>query len=383
MSADAPAGAPSDVEGPSGTGTGSARVAVREDLAAVAPYGAPQLDVPVRLNTNEPPEPPPASFDRALARRLADVRLNRYPDREAVALRTALGARAGLPAEQVWVAGGSNEVLLQLWSAYGGPRRRLLLFTPGYSAHPFIARAAATPVVTADLDADLTLSPATAAAAVAAHRPDIVCIASPNAPTGVEVPFGAVRALHDAGNALVVLDGAYAEFGTQDPRPLLDELPRLVWVRTFSKAWRLAGARLGYAYGPAWVFDDVRRVRLPYHLDALAQAAGLAALDTAADVTAHIPAIVAERARLVTALAGLGAHTWPTGGNFVLFRVPDRSGRGLFEALLARGVLVRDFSAVERLTGALRVTVGTRGENDAFLHALEAALDDPVSRSGP
>lgn len=354
--------------------TGGARVAVRDDLADVTPYGAPQLDVAVRLNTNEPPQPPPDTFDRALARRLAAVHLNRYPDREAVALRSALGARAGLPAEQVWAASGSNEVLLQLWSAYGGPGRRLLLFAPGYSAHPLIARAAATPVVTADLDTDLSLSATTAAAAVDRHRPDIVCIASPNAPTGVEVPPEAVRALHDAGDALVVLDGAYAEFGRLDARPLLDELPRLVWVRTFSKAWRLAGARLGYAYGPSWVFDDVRRVRLPYHLDALAQAAGLAALEVADEVTAHIPDIIAERARLVAALADLGAHTWPTGGNFVLFRVPDRSGRELFEALLARGVLVRDFSAVPRLTGALRVTVGAPEENDAFLDALGGAL---------
>lgn len=368
------------------TGRGQAhaegRVPVRDDLVDVAPYGAPQLDVAVRLNTNEPPEPPPRSFDDALARRIAGLRLNRYPDRSAVELRRALGARAGLGPERVWVAGGSNEVLLHLWSAYGGPGRRLLLFTPGYSAHPLIARAAATPVVTHGLDPDLSLSPASAAAAVAAHAPDIVCIASPNAPTGVEVPLATVEALHDAGAGLVVLDGAYAEFGSLDPRPLLDRLPRLVWVRTFSKAWRLAGARLGYAYAPEWVVDDVQRIRLPYHLDALAQAAGLAALETSADVTAHVPEIRRERRRLTEALAELGARTWPSGGNFVLFRVPGRDGRQVFEALLHRGVLVRDFSTVDRLRGALRVTVGTRDENDAFLAALGAALDEvPVVSS--
>lgn len=341
----------------------------------MSPYGAPQLDVPVRLNTNEPPYPPPAAFDEALRRRLAGLQLNRYPDREATEVRARLGARVGLPAEQVWVASGSNEVLLQLWSAYGGPERRLLLFSPGYSAHPHIARAASTPMVTAPLDDDLSLSPASAAAAMAEHRPDIVCIASPNAPTGVEIPLATVRALHDAGHGLVVLDGAYAEFGSNDARPLLDELPRLVWARTFSKAWRLAGARLGYAYAPAWVIDDVRRIRLPYHLDALAQAAALAALDTAEDITAHVPEIVAERDRIRQALIELGAQPWPSGGNFVLFRVPGRDGRQIFDALLDQGVLVRDFSGVQGLQGALRVTVGSPEENDVFLQALGSVMN--------
>lgn len=358
------------------TGTGERRrVAVRDDLAGVAPYGAPQLDVPVRLNTNEPPYPPPTAFHEAFARRLAETPLNRYPDREATALRTGLGRRADLPAEQVWAASGSNEVLLHLWSAFGGPRRRLLLFTPGYSAHPFIARAAATPMATAPLDPDLSLSPDSAVGAVEDHDPDLVCIASPNAPTGIEVPLDTIRALHDRSRGLVVLDGAYAEFGKLDPRPLLDELDRLVWVRTFSKAWRLAGARLGYAYGPAWVFDDVRRVRLPYHLDTFVQAAGLAALDTAAEVTAHVPETIVERSRVAAALERMGAHVWPSGGNFLLYRFPGAGPHEHFSALLSRGVLVRDFSGIERLEGAVRVTVGSPEENAAFLEAVGDVAD--------
>ena len=350
------------------------RVAVRPDLADVKPYGAPQLDVTVRLNTNEPPYPPPAAFHAALRARLDRIELNRYPDREATELRTRLGERAGLPVEQVWAASGSNEVLMQLWTAFGGPDRTLLLFTPGYSAHPFIARAATTPVVSAPLDADLSLSPESATAAVARCDPDIVCIASPNAPTGIEIPLATIRALHDSSRALVVLDGAYTEFGEQDPRALLDALSRLVWVRTFSKAWRLAGARLGYAYGPAWAFDDVRRIRLPYHLDALVQSAGLAALDTADVITAHVPEIIAERSRMTERLTALGAHVWPSGGNFLLYRFADSGGRSHFEGLLQRGVLVRDFSTVAGLEGALRVSVGSPGENDAFLAATESAL---------
>lgn len=346
-------------------------VPVRSDLAGVEPYGAPQEDVAVRLNTNEPPYPPPAVFDQRLRRRLASAALHRYPDRDVTELRERLGGLAGRGPEQVWVAGGSNEVLLHLISAYGGPGRRLLLFAPGYSAHPLIARAAATPVVTAQLDEDFSLDAESAAAAIHAHDPDIVVVASPNAPTGVVVPDAALEALHDAGRALVVLDAAYVEFADRDPSALLTGVPRLVTVRTFSKAWRLAGARLGYAYAPAWVVEDLMRVRLPYHLDALAQAAGLAALDCADAMTSHVPEVRAERQRVSSALTQVGSRVWPSQGNFVLF---DAGVDDLFTRLRARGVLVRDFSATPRLGKALRVTIGTPAENDAFLAALRAEL---------
>ncbi len=347
------------------------RVPVRSDLAGVEPYGAPQEETAVRLNTNEPPYPPPAAFDERLRERLASAQLHRYPDRDVTELRERLGARAARPVGQVWAAAGSNEVLMHLISAYGGPRRRLLLFTPGYSAHPLIARAAATPVVTAELDEDFSLAAETAAAAVHAHDPDVVVVASPNAPTGVAVPDTAITALHDAGRALVVLDAAYVEFADHDHAGLLDRLPRLVMVRTVSKAWRLAGARLGYAYAPEWVVSDLMRVRLPYHLDALAQAAGLAALDCADAMTAHVAELCAERERLMVDLARMGARVWSSQGNFVLF---DAGVDGLFARLRARGVLVRDFSSTPRLGRALRVTVGTPAENDAFLTALRAEL---------
>lgn len=348
------------------------RVPVRPGLEGVEPYGAPQLDVAVRLNTNETPWPPPPAFGEALAKRVAALDLNRYPDRRVWALRAALAERFDLAAERVWVASGSNEVLVQLFQAYGGPRRRLLLFRPGYSAHPLLARTALTPVAEADLDEDFSLTPDAARAAVTSHEPDIVCIASPNAPTGVRVPLDAVRALHDAGRALVVVDEAYAEFSRATPATaLLDELPRLVVTRTFSKAWRLAGARLGYLLGHDWVIDDLRKVRLPYHVDALAQEAGLVALEHADEVTAHVADVVAERERLRARLLELGAKVPASEANFLLVR----TGLGdLFDRLLDRGVLVRDFSRAPRLAGCVRVTVGTPEENDAFLAAFADAL---------
>ena len=350
------------------------RVPVRDDLADVVPYGAPQLDVPVRLNTNEMPFAPPPVFFEQLAKRVAALDLHRYPDRRAWALRSALGQRFGFPPERVWAANGSNEILSQLFQAYGGPGRTLLLTSPGYSAHPLIATVTATAAVNVDLDDDFVLTPEIARQA-AAHQPSLICVASPNNPTGMSVSPDAVRALHDATEALVILDEAYVEFAGDDDRSavrLVTELPRLVVCRTFSKAWRLAGLRLGYLLAHEWVIDDLRKVRLPYHLDSLTQEAGLVALELSDDITAHVADLVAERDHLFAQLRGLdGVHVWPSDANFLLFRTPHED---LFEQLLAHGVLIRDFSDKPRLGRCLRVSVGTRQENDTFLDALRECL---------
>lgn len=344
------------------------RVPVREDLEDVDPYGAPQLDVPVRLNTNETAEPPPAVFEAVLAERLAGLGMNRYPDREMLDLRRRLGGVEQLPAERVWTANGSNEILQQILLAYGGPDRRLLLFRPGYSMYPLLAQVTLTPVAEHDLPDGFVLTDEAARTAVETHEPSIVFIAHPNNPTGIAVPHSAIRALHDAGDALVVVDEAYVEFGGDSVRPLLDSLPRLVVTRTFSKAYRLAGLRLGFLLGPMWVVDDIRKVRLPYHLDTLKQVAAIAAIDVGAAMLDHIPAVVAERERVLATLSVMpGVEAYPSSANFILFRT---SVDGLFHRLLERGVLVRDFSSLPRLDGCLRVTIGTDEENDAFLEAL-------------
>lgn len=366
------------------TRTPGRRPPVRHDLLPITPYGAPQLDVPVRLNTNETPWSPPQAFHQQLAARIAaELPLHRYPDRDAVELRTALARRERLDVGRVWVANGSNEVLTQLLGAYGGTGRQVLLLQPGYSAHPLLAAVTGTEVVSAQLDQDYVLTPDLAARAVAAHRPAIVCVASPNNPTGIPVSADAVRALHDGFDGLVVLDEAYVEL-SDDPgrgRALLDELDRLVVVRTFSKAWRLAGLRLGYLLAHDWVVQDLLKIRLPYHLDTITQTAGLVALELADEVTAHVAVLVSERQGLLAELQGLaGVRVWPSAGNFLLFRVDD--ARRVFESLLADGVLVRDFSSSPRLESCLRVSVGTPEENQMFLASLRAALT-PTQQETP
>jgi histidinol-phosphate aminotransferase len=353
---------------------GSARVPVRPDLADVTPYGAPQLEVAVRLNTNETAEPPPPGYLEEVGRRIQGLELNRYPDRPHRRLREALAARVGLTVDRVWAANGSNEILLQLLQAYGGPDRLALSVRPGYSMYPELCRTALTPAVTVDLDDHFRLSASVAATAVAEHDPDLVLLPSPNNPVGTTVDLDAIRALHDTSRALVVVDEAYVEFAPAGSSVvgLLDDLPRLVVVRTFSKAFRLAGLRLGYLLAAPWVVDDVQKVRLPYHLDAVKQVAGLVALEQEAAFLEHRERVAAERDRVAAALRRTaGVEVFDSAANFLLVRtaVPD-----LFQRLLDRGVLVRDFSSLPRLEGCIRVTIGTAAENDAFLAALHDAL---------
>lgn len=348
------------------------RTPVRPDLAELKPYGAPQLDVPVRLNTNETAEPPAREFLAEVGRRIQSLELNRYPDRPHTRLRELLADRVGLQVDQTWAANGSNEVLAQVLQAYGGAGRRLATVRPGYSMYPVLARVTGTEFVQVDLADDFTWSDDVVDDLVAA-APDVVFVPNPNNPTGMPVPVEVLGRLHDRIDpALLVVDEAYVEFGGTSVVGHVGEWERLVVSRTFSKAFRLAGLRLGYLHAPDWVVHDVRRVRLPYHLDAIKQVAAEVAIEREAAFLDHRDRVAAERARVIAALRPMDLQVWPSVANFVLFRVPD--ARDVFDALLDRGVLVRDFSATPRLDGCLRVTIGTAAENDEFLAALRDVL---------
>ncbi len=343
----------------------------RPGLRDVAPYEAPQLDVPVRLNTNECPYPLPEDFRKDLARTVADIPLNRYPDREATRLREHLAEHAGHPLEGTWVANGSNEVIEQLLLAYGGPGRKVAVFEPTYLLHERLAWVAHCELVRLRLDPPFLMTSAEVGEALA-ERPDVIFVCSPNNPTGNAQPRWAVEELAAGSDALVVVDEAYIEFGGKSAAGLVASNPNVVVVRTFSKAFALAGARLGYCLAAPEVVDDLRRVRLPYHVSALTQAAGLVALRHATEAMAILDAVRRERDRILETLARLpGVEAYPSDANFVLFRPPG-SPQDVWRGLLDRGVLVRDLSSV--VPGCLRVTAGTNHEVDAFLSALEEVL---------
>jgi len=342
----------------------------RPGLRDVEPYEAPQLEVKARLNTNECPYPLPPAFGDELARAVRSLSLNRYPQREAEELRSRLAERNRHTLEGTWVANGSNEILLQLLQAYGGPGRRVVLFEPTYAMHSRLVWVTSSELVQLGLGEPWQIGSDDVAAAFA-HRPDVVFVCSPNNPTGNTQPVDVVRDLAEQGSALVVVDEAYIEFGGESAASLLANHANVVVVRTFSKAFALAGARLGYCLAASDVVQDLRRVRLPYHLSALTQAAGLVALDHREDALEILAAVRAERDRILEALPALGVEVFGSESNFVLFR-PPKPAQQVWQALLDRSVLVRDFTNL--VPECLRVTAGTPEEVDLFLSALEEVL---------
>lgn len=353
------------------------RVQPRDDLALMSGYHSPQLDVPVRLNTNESPFGPPAAWVRELAAGLGEIDWNRYPDREALALRAALADHHGTTPDRVFCANGSNEVLQSILLAYGGAGRTAVTFEPTYALHAHIARVTGTAVVSGERGADFGLDRAEVDRVCAPREVDVVFVCSPDNPTGVVTDPATMAALADrclAQGALLVVDEAYGQFAPSTALDLVDDDRPLVVTRTFSKTWAMAAGRLGYAIGPSWVMDELAKVALPYHLDAVTQLAGRLALGYTAAMNERVEALVAERARVTEGLAVLAVDQWPSGANFVLFRPRDASGDDVWQRLVDRGVLVRNCSSWPRLEGCLRVTVGTPAENDRFLDALKEIL---------
>jgi histidinol-phosphate aminotransferase len=351
----------------------------RDDLRALDGYHSPQVDVDVRLNTNESPYAPPPAFVERWLDALRDVEWNRYPDRAATGLRAALGAFLGQPPDRLLCGNGSNEILQTLLLTYGGAGRRALMFEPTYALHAQIARGTGTEVVAGERRGDFCIDPDDAVATIERVRPSVVFVCTPNNPTGTVEPRETIerlaRAAADVG-AVLVVDEAYGEFAAWSAAALVaDELPLAV-VRTYSKVWSLAGVRLGFAVAPAWMIDQLEKVLLPYNLSVPTQLAGTIALDFGAEMQQRVATLVEERGRLFAALAATsGIDVCPSGANFIMFRVAG-DAHELWQQLLTHNVLVRDFSSWPRIEGCLRVTVGTPEENDAFLAALGEALPE-------
>ncbi|AXT84754.1 histidinol-phosphate transaminase [Aeromicrobium sp. A1-2] len=347
-------------------------VPIREDLRGFEPYGAPQIPDVINLNVNENPYGPSdgVAADIAEAVRLAATTLNRYPDREALVLRAGLADYLGhdLTAERVWAANGSNEVMLQILQAFGGPGRTALSFAPTYSMYPEYARDTHTRWVAGRREQDFSVDLERALALIEVEQPDVVLLTSPNNPTGTALPLETVRAVVEAAPGVVVVDEAYAEFrrqGTPSALDVLDEFPRLLVTRTMSKAFALAGGRLGYVAADAAIIDALRIVRLPYHLSAVTQAAASAALRHRDELLARVDELRATRDDLAAWLKEQGFEVADSDANFVLFgRFDDR--HAIWQGLVDRGVLIRETGP----DGWLRVSVGTPDEMQAFYTSL-------------
>jgi histidinol-phosphate aminotransferase len=366
---------------------------LREELRGIEPYGAPQLSreqAPVQLNVNENPYPPSPACAADIARAVGEAAtsLNRYPDRELVALRGALAAylnRSGgtdITPAMVWAANGSNEVMLQLLQAFSGPGRVALSFAPTYSMYPEYARDTVTEWVAGHREQDFTLDLHHARALVEERRPAVVLLPSPNNPTGTALPPAAVSALCEAaGPGLVVVDEAYGEFrrdGTPSALALLPDHRNLVVTRTMSKAFALAGARLGYLAADPAICDAIRVVRLPYHLSAVTQATALAALGHADELLARVADLRAERDDTVAWLRAQGLAVADSDANFVLFGTfADR--HAVWQALVDRGVLIRETGP----SGWLRVSVGTPEEMRSFRTALTEVMETNPMKEAP
>lgn len=350
---------------------------LREELRGQRAYGAPQLDVPVALNTNENPYPPsPALVQSLLAeiQRLA-TRLNRYPDRDAVQLRADLAdyvtRRTGVEVtgENVWAANGSNEILQQLLQAFGGPGRSVLGFQPSYSMHPILAAGTHTEFLNVPRRADFTVDIDAALAAIAEHQPLVLFITTPNNPTGTPTGLNEIeqlcRAMH-AVDGIVIVDEAYAEFSeSPSATTLIAKYPAtLVVSRTMSKAFDFAGVRLGYFVADPAFVEAVQLVRLPYHLSVLTQAAARAALRHADETLADVDKLIAGRHQVVAELQELGYTVMPSESNFVFFG-DFADQHDIWQQFLDRGVLIRDVG----VAGYLRATIGTPEENEAFVQA--------------
>lgn len=359
-------------------------IPLRPDLVNQSPYGAPQDSVQARLNVNENPFTPSKEFRQALAAAVleASADLNRYPDRDALSLRSALAryiereAGVDIDVERVWVANGSNEVMAHIFGAFGGPGHSALTFAPTYSMYPEYARDSFTEFRSIEREADFTIDPVAACAAITGQRPALVLIASPNNPTGTAIPLQHLRQIIECAqevNALVIVDEAYAEF-RHDPGEtamrLLDSYPNVIVTRTLSKAFGFAGARVGYCLASSpEIISALMLVRLPYHISAITQAVAITALEHDSELSQQVRILRSERDRLAVELAALGCKVSPSDANFIFFgKFTDR--HAIWQALYDKGVLIRETGPDQWL----RVSIGTPEENQLFLSALRDVL---------
>ncbi len=337
-------------------------------------YHSAQVDVPVRLNTNESPFPPPAAWLDAVADIARSIQWNRYPDRAVTELRETIARRHNVDPANIFVANGSNEVLQTILLAYGGAGRCVATFEPTYQMYSQIARVTGAEVVQGERRADLTLDALEIERLLSRHKPSVSFLCNPNNPTGIIEPRENLEVMLAHTTGVVVVDEAYAEFSEWSAVDMVTEDRPLAVTRTFSKTLSMAALRVGYVVAPKQMIADLEIAVLPYHLDSFKQAATIAALNFVSEMEQRVDIIKSERSRIFAAISEMECDVWPSGSNFILFRPRSAAAAVVWQRMVDSGVLVRDFSTIPRLSGCLRVTVGTPDENSAFLDALSKAL---------
>jgi len=337
-------------------------------------YHSAQVDVPVRLNTNESPFPPPAAWLDAVADIARSIQWNRYPDRAVAELRETIARRHNVDPANIFVANGSNEVLQTILLAYGGAGRCVATFEPTYQMYSQIARVTGAEVVQGERRADLTLDAIEIERLLSRHKPSVSFLCNPNNPTGIIEPRENLEVMLAHTTGVVVVDEAYAEFSEWSAVDMVTEDRPLAVTRTFSKTLSMAALRVGYVVAPKQMIADLEIAVLPYHLDSFKQAATIAALNFVSEMEQRVDIIKSERSRIFAAISEMECDVWPSGSNFILFRPRSAAAAVVWQRMVDSGVLVRDFSTTPRLSGCLRVTVGTPDENSAFLDALSKAL---------
>lgn len=349
----------------------------RDDLGLLEGYHSPQLDVSVRLNTNEAAFPLPEAFTQELQSEIEKLDLNRYPSRSASELCASIAQREHLKDSQVFVANGSNEIIQSIFLAYGGAERSALIFEPTYAMHSQIAKITGTRVIKGVRDEKFQINKKIALEIIKRENPEIVFLCSPNNPTGnTETPelIEAILSELDSSGGLLVLDEAYKEFSKESSDLSTNEDSNIIFIRTFSKVWSLAGIRLGYLLAPEWCINLIKTVSLPYHLDSVKQKVGVLALKHEKEMLRKVAEIKDEREKIFQEMLSLPVKVWPSEANFLLFKPETINAGKLWEELLEEGILIRDCSSWEGLEGCLRVTIGSENENNSFLNAVRKIL---------
>lgn len=350
---------------------------LRKSLAPLTPYGAPQVEADAALNTNENPFALSKEFSEAIAARVSEIAstLNRYPDRDATQLRAALAtyineqSGTAVNASNVWVANGSNEIIQSLFLACG--ERGAIGFLPSYSMHPLIAKVTSSPWIDGLRRSDFSLDVEKAILQINQSQVGMVFITTPNNPTGEAISISDIERIAQSVSGLLVVDEAYAEFSDEKSAiTLIDRYPHIAVIRTMSKAFSFAGARVGYLVAHPSVVDAMQLVRLPYHLSTLTQGAALVALEFKDELLSGVELLRKEREKVASALRQMGLTVLPSQANFLLFTGFSASSPQLWQQMLDRGILIRDVG----LSGYLRTTIGTGAENEKFLHALRECL---------